>query len=69
MHEFAYGDTSAVSYYGPGGANPWSREYVSGGSSGGSAAAVAAGLCYGALGSDTGGSIREAPPPTAALPD
>jgi aspartyl-tRNA(Asn)/glutamyl-tRNA(Gln) amidotransferase subunit A len=58
MHEFAYGDTSAQSHYGPV-HNPWNREYVPGGSSGGSAAAVAAGLCYGALGSDTGGSIRQ----------
>ena len=58
MHEFAYGDTSAVSHYGPV-HNPWNRDRVPGGSSGGSAAAVAAGLCYGALGSDTGGSIRQ----------
>jgi aspartyl-tRNA(Asn)/glutamyl-tRNA(Gln) amidotransferase subunit A len=58
MHEFAYGDSSAQSHYGPV-RNPWSRERVSGGSSGGSAAAVSAALCYGALGSDTGGSIRQ----------
>jgi aspartyl-tRNA(Asn)/glutamyl-tRNA(Gln) amidotransferase subunit A len=58
MHEFAYGDTSAESHYGPV-RNPWDRERVAGGSSGGAAAAVAAGLCYGALGSDTGGSIRQ----------
>jgi aspartyl-tRNA(Asn)/glutamyl-tRNA(Gln) amidotransferase subunit A len=58
MQEFAYGDTSAQSHFGPV-RNPWNRELVSGGSSGGSAAAVAAGLCYGALGSDTGGSIRQ----------
>ena len=58
MHEFAYGDTSAQSYFGPV-RNPWNRNLVAGGSSGGSAAAVAAGLCYGALGSDTGGSIRQ----------
>jgi len=58
MHEFAYGDTSAQSHYGPV-RNPWNRNHVAGGSSGGSAAAVASGLCYGALGSDTGGSIRE----------
>jgi aspartyl-tRNA(Asn)/glutamyl-tRNA(Gln) amidotransferase subunit A len=58
MHEFAYGDTSAQSHFGPV-RNPWNRDRVAGGSSGGSAAAVAAGLCYGALGSDTGGSIRE----------
>jgi len=58
MHEFAYGDTSAQSHYGPV-RNPWNRDHAAGGSSGGSAAAVAGGLCYGALGSDTGGSIRE----------
>jgi aspartyl-tRNA(Asn)/glutamyl-tRNA(Gln) amidotransferase subunit A len=58
MHEFAYGDTSAQSHFGPV-CNPWNRERVAGGSSGGSAAAVSTGLCYGALGSDTGGSIRQ----------
>jgi len=58
MHEFAYGDNSAQSHYGPV-HNPWQREHIAGGSSGGSGAAVAAGLCYGALGSDTGGSIRQ----------
>ena len=58
MHEFAYGGSSTVSYFGAV-HNPWERSYVTGGSSGGSAAAVAAGLCFGALGSDTGGSIRQ----------
>lgn len=58
MHEFAYGETSAQSHFGPV-RNPWDRHRISGGSSGGSAAAVAARLCYGALGSDTGGSIRQ----------
>jgi aspartyl-tRNA(Asn)/glutamyl-tRNA(Gln) amidotransferase subunit A len=58
MHEFAYGDTSAVSHFGPV-RNPWDRQRISGGSSGGSGAAVAARLCFGALGSDTGGSIRQ----------
>jgi aspartyl-tRNA(Asn)/glutamyl-tRNA(Gln) amidotransferase subunit A len=58
MQEFAYGDTSAQSHFGPV-RNPWNRELIAGGSSGGSAAAVAARLCYGALGSDTGGSIRQ----------
>jgi aspartyl-tRNA(Asn)/glutamyl-tRNA(Gln) amidotransferase subunit A len=58
MHEFAYGGTSVVSYFGPV-HNPWKLDYIAGGSSGGSAAAVAAELCFGALGSDTGGSIRQ----------
>jgi aspartyl-tRNA(Asn)/glutamyl-tRNA(Gln) amidotransferase subunit A len=58
MHEFAYGDTSAQSHFGPV-RNPWNLDRVAGGSSGGSGAAVAADLCYGALGSDTGGSVRE----------
>jgi aspartyl-tRNA(Asn)/glutamyl-tRNA(Gln) amidotransferase subunit A len=57
MHECAYGGTSVTSFYGSV-KNPWDVERISGGSSGGSAAAVAAGLCYAALGSDTGGSIR-----------
>jgi aspartyl-tRNA(Asn)/glutamyl-tRNA(Gln) amidotransferase subunit A len=57
LHEFAYGATSAASHFGAV-HNPWNPDYVAGGSSGGSAAAVAASLCYGALGSDTGGSIR-----------
>ena len=58
MHEFAYGATSVPSHYGPV-HNPWNLDRIAGGSSGGSAAAVAAELCYGALGSDTGGSIRQ----------
>ncbi len=58
MHEFAYGGTSVASHYGPV-HNPWKLDRIAGGSSGGSAAAVAAELCYGALGSDTGGSIRQ----------
>jgi aspartyl-tRNA(Asn)/glutamyl-tRNA(Gln) amidotransferase subunit A len=58
LHEFAYGGSSVVSYYGAV-HNAWSPAYIPGGSSGGSATALAAGLCYGALGTDTGGSIRE----------
>jgi aspartyl-tRNA(Asn)/glutamyl-tRNA(Gln) amidotransferase subunit A len=57
LHEFAAGGTSATSYYGPV-RNPWALERNPGGSSGGSAAAVATDLCYAALGTDTGGSIR-----------
>jgi aspartyl-tRNA(Asn)/glutamyl-tRNA(Gln) amidotransferase subunit A len=58
MHEFAYGGSSVISYFGPV-RNPWDTGCSSGGSSGGSAAAVAAQLCYGAIGSDTGGSVRQ----------
>ena len=58
LHEFAYGGSSVVSYYGEV-HNPWNPACIAGGSSGGSAAAVAAGLCYGAIGTDTAGSIRE----------
>ncbi len=57
LHEFANGGTSATSYYGPV-RNPWALDRNPGGSSGGSASAVSAALCYGALGTDTGGSIR-----------
>ena len=57
LHEFAAGGTSATSYFGPV-RNPWSLERNPGGSSGGSAAAVATDLCFAALGTDTGGSIR-----------
>jgi aspartyl-tRNA(Asn)/glutamyl-tRNA(Gln) amidotransferase subunit A len=56
-HEFAYGPTGDRSYFGPT-RNPHDMRRITGGSSGGSGAAVAANLCYGALGSDTGGSIR-----------
>lgn len=57
LHEFAMGGSSATSYFGPV-RNPWALDRESGGSSGGSAAAVVADLAYGALGTDTGGSIR-----------
>lgn len=57
LHEFAYGVTSENPHFGAT-PNPWDTSRVAGGSSGGSAAAVAAGLCAGALGTDTGGSVR-----------
>ena len=58
MHEFAYGGSSVISCYGAV-HNPWDTSRIAGGSSGGSAASVAAGLGYAAIGTDTGGSVRE----------
>lgn len=57
-HEFAYGGSSVISAYGAV-ANAWNPAHISGGSSGGSATAVAAGMGYFAIGTDTAGSIRE----------
>src|ERR1044071_1875592 len=57
MHEFAFGGPSVDAPF-PAVRNPWNPAHIPGGSSSGSGAALAAGFCYGALGSDTGGSIR-----------
>jgi len=57
LHEFGMGATSVNPHYGPA-RNPWDTSRVTGGSSGGSAAAVATGMCFAALGTDAGGSVR-----------
>jgi aspartyl-tRNA(Asn)/glutamyl-tRNA(Gln) amidotransferase subunit A len=57
LHELGMGGTSINPHYGPS-RNPWNPDLITGGSSGGSAAAVAAGLCPAALGTDAGGSVR-----------
>jgi aspartyl-tRNA(Asn)/glutamyl-tRNA(Gln) amidotransferase subunit A len=58
LHELAYGGSSLISYFGPP-RNPVNPDFITGGSSGGSAAAVASGMCYAAIGTDTAGSVRE----------
>ena len=60
LHECAYGGSSLISYFGEP-RNPWHTGCITGGSSGGSAAAVAAGMCVAAIGTDTAGSVREPP--------
>ena len=57
LHEFAYGGTSNVTYFGTM-HNPWALDHVTGGSSGGPGVAVASDLCFAALGTDTAGSVR-----------
>jgi aspartyl-tRNA(Asn)/glutamyl-tRNA(Gln) amidotransferase subunit A len=57
LHEFAYGGSGMIGHFGAA-KNPWNPKHITGGSSSGAAAAVAAGLCYGAIGTDTAGSIR-----------
>ena len=57
MHEFALGATTANPFYGVA-RNPWKRNHIPGGSSGGSAIAIAASMCLGSMGTDAGGSVR-----------
>jgi aspartyl-tRNA(Asn)/glutamyl-tRNA(Gln) amidotransferase subunit A len=57
LHEWAFGVTTDNPHFGPT-RNPWAPDRIPGGSSGGNAAALVAGMCFGAIGSDTGGSIR-----------
>ena len=66
LHEFAYGGSNIISYYGEA-HNPWNPAHITGGSSGGSAAAVSAGIGYGAIGTDTAGSIREPASPCGVV--
>jgi aspartyl-tRNA(Asn)/glutamyl-tRNA(Gln) amidotransferase subunit A len=58
LQEFAYGSSSVISHFGPV-RNPVNPEFIAGGSSSGSAVAVASGMCYAAIGTDTAGSIRQ----------
>ncbi|HEX8817378.1 MAG TPA: amidase [Terriglobales bacterium] len=58
LHECAYGGSSIISYYGEV-RNPWNRAHIAGGSSAGSASAVATGMGFAAIGTDTAGSVRE----------
>src|SRR5579864_812934 len=58
LHEFAYGGSSLISHFGPA-RNPVNADFIAGGSSSGSAAGVATGMCFAAIGTDTAGSIRE----------
>lgn len=57
LHEFAYGGSGVIGHFGPA-RNPWNTAHITGGSSSGCASAVAASLCYAAIGTDTAGSIR-----------
>lgn len=57
LHEWVFGPTSQSKHFGPV-CNPWNTGHIAGGSSGGSGASVAAGMCVASIGSDTGGSIR-----------
>ncbi|MFZ1136427.1 MAG: amidase [Candidatus Korobacteraceae bacterium] len=58
LHEFAFGGSGMISAFGPA-RNPWDMSRITGGSSSGNAAAVAVGMCVGAIGTDTAGSVRD----------